>query len=301
MCGGRRSSVSGRHRDEGAADMIAAHVSQQCPGSWPIVVGNVELYGPDPHGDAGSEVLLGRGAMVLVDPPEAGRVGNYELLFCEETSAEPCLRLPIGPRTRLTRQVDDEQGSRSSRLSAARRLTLGGASDCGRPSCVQTVFSISFPGAPGWAVAFDSETDAAGFERDFAVRQRLVALSLKTSRGWRTVGELQDELMELRRYGILATLRWALSQALTLAVIALIIYVAILYSNDPERPLQDVAATALQDASSTVFAFGERAAEAGVAVCGLVSRAVPSAAVERCIALPDAVEARSCVAALLAG
>mmetsp|Transcript_55895 Transcript_55895/g.154797 ORF Transcript_55895/g.154797 Transcript_55895/m.154797 type:complete len:433 (-) Transcript_55895:30-1328(-) len=297
--GGRRSSAAGQPRDEGSADAIAAHVSHQCPGSWPLVYCNVELYGPDPNGECGSEVLLERGAVVLIDPQDAGRIGNYELLFCEENSAEVCLRLPIGPRTKLTRQQEDAHGGSNSRLSvASRRLTMGGA-DCAGPACTATVFGITLPGAPGWSLAFDSEKDAAGFERDFLVRYRLQVLSLKTSRGCRTVGELQGELMELRKWGFLSGLRWLTMQVLVLSVLALVLYSALLYSNDPDRALADVMMLALQDASTTVATFGEKVAEAGTVVCGFISRAVPLAAIERCTALPDAVEARSCIMSLV--
>lgn len=37
---------------------------------WPLIFTGAELYGPDPSGEVSSEVLLGRGAVVLLDPPE---------------------------------------------------------------------------------------------------------------------------------------------------------------------------------------------------------------------------------------
>lgn len=297
---GRRSSSSCGPRGEGPVEALAAHVAQQYPGSSPLVFGGAELYGPDPHGESGSEVLLGRGAVVLLDPPDAGRVGSYQVFFYEESSMEPSLRFAISPRTKLSRQPDDGPIAGSGQLStASRRLTLGGWEGLG-PCCCPVAFSLELPGAPGWAITFDSET-AAGFERDFLVRQRLVALSLKTSRGWRTVGELQEEIMEMRRHGLFATLQWLVMQAFVVLSLLLVLYAAVLYSNDPDRPLLDIVTVALQDASATAMNFGESAAEVGASACGLLMQSVPVAAVGRCVALPDAIETRSCVAALIPG
>lgn len=295
ICTSRRSSMCGRSRDDAVVEAIAAHVIQQYPSSVPLVFGGAELYGPDPHGESGSEVLLGRGAVVLVDPIDGCRLGNYDMFFYEESSAEPCLRLPIAPRTRIMRQPDNAV----DRLSIASRLTLGGAGSA-RPSCTATVFNVMFPGSLGWAVAFDTETEAAGFERDFCVRQRLVTMSLRTSRGWRTVDDLQRQLMEFRHYGVLATLRWFASQSIVLLALLFVLHAAVLYSNDPSRPLLDVAAVALQDASAMFFIFSEKASETGAATCGFFLRAVPASAVERCTALPFAEDTRSCVASLVA-
>eukprot|EP00421_Protoceratium_reticulatum_P044108 CAMPEP_0168432752 /NCGR_PEP_ID=MMETSP0228-20121227/39046_1 /TAXON_ID=133427 /ORGANISM="Protoceratium reticulatum, Strain CCCM 535 (=CCMP 1889)" /LENGTH=469 /DNA_ID=CAMNT_0008446875 /DNA_START=90 /DNA_END=1498 /DNA_ORIENTATION=+ len=278
-CLGRRSSVVGRPRDD-SVDAVAALVSEQHPGCWPLVLGCCELCGPDPHGEGGSEVLLGQGAVVLLDPQDASRVGSYEFLFYDEGSAEPALRLPIGPRTRVARQRDEASG----RSSLARRASFAGSD--GR------AVDVTVPGAPGWTIVFDSHADAAGFERDFSVRQRLVAISLKPP-----AAELQGELSELRQRGALAALRRLLLQALVLLAVAFAAYACLLHADEPERPVLETAAVAFRDASAAAAVLGERVVEAGAAACSALTRAVPAAALERCTALPDAAEARSCVAA----
>jgi len=299
---GRRSSTNGSRRENEVMEAIAAHVCKQHPGGWPLVFGGAELYGPDARGEQGNEVLLGRGVVVLLDPQDTDRVGAYELMFYEECSLELILRMSIGPRIRLSRELAKESGGANGRLSmASQRLSfasvrgsLGGAA----LGCPVAAFNLTSPGGLGWVLTFDDEIDAAGFARDFSVRQRLTVVSLKTSRGWRTVDELQGKLMDMQQYGILPMLRWFLWRVFMVVSLMVLFDAASLYANEPDRHLLDVATVALQDAGAAFFSVGEGIGEAGTMACGLLSRSVSVASLERCVALPDSIEVRACVAAL---
>merc|ERR1719204_617147 len=204
------------------------------------------------------------------------------------------IRVPIGPRLRLTPQREPVGSARFSldgRMSlAAMRRSSAAPMSAASP----TSFDIEVPGGGPWGISFDNEADAAGFSRDLAVRQRLVQVSLKTSRGWRTIDELQDELYEMRRRGLFATMRRLIYQASLLIGISLFIYACALYCADPEKPPTEVVVTALGDAGAAASAAGAWAADLGMAVCGVVVRAVPAVDVQRCVALAEATEVRSC-------
>jgi len=297
MAAGRRSSIAGCFRDDVAWETLHAHLSQQFPGQLPVVFGGSELFGPDPHGDIGSEVLLGRGAVVLVDPNNGCRVGAYELFFYEEGNQQPCLRLPVGPRTRLIRQPDDTLGG-SDRLSLASHRPSFCGSD-GKGAYRATAYTLLCPGVSGWTLAFDSENEAASFERDFSVRQRLVALSLKTSQGWRFADSLHGELMDLRRSGLLLMLRQLLQRALVLVILLIFLYAAMLFSSSPNKSLADVTAQTLNDAVAVAQFFVGRAAEAGTMTCGVFTEAISASEVRRCADLPFAEDAQTCIARLV--
>jgi len=290
MTASRRSSMP--FRDDSALDALHAHLSHQFPGQLPMVFGGSELYGPDPHGDKGSEVLLGRGAAVIVDPINGCRVGVYELFFYEEGNEQPCLRLPIGPRTRLLRQPNEALSDRLSFVT--QRVSF-----CSSDSRPAIAYTLSFPGVSGLTLAFDSETEAETFERDFAVRQRLVALSLKTSRGWRFADTLENELMELRRRGLLSMARRILLPALVLVVLLLFLNAAGLFLNNPHKSLLDITTQTLDDAGATARYFGETAAEAGATTCGLFMQAISVPEVRHCAALPYAEDAHECIRRLV--
>jgi len=294
----RRSSTAGYCRDDMAMESLQDHLDQRFPGQLPLVFGGAELYGPEPHLDNGSEVLLGRGAVVLVDPSNIGRVGTYELFFYEEGSEEPCLRFPIGPRTRLLRQPDDAS-SHSDRLSlATHRLSLGGSE--GMPASMATAYTLLCPGFSGWTLTFDSETEAASFERDFSVRQRLVALSLKTSQGWRFADSLHHEVIYLRHSGLLRMLRRVLPLALVSAFLVFFLHAATLFSSNPSKSLVDVTGQAFHDAVAATQLFGGALAEMGTTTCGLFTKAISASQVRRCADLPFAEEAHACIARLAA-
>lgn len=291
-CAGRRSSLSRRSSvcpgasGDGLSEVMRSRINEQFMGIWPLIHGVAELYGPDPNGEQGSEVLLGRGAVVMLDAQDASRVGSYELLFFDEGYVAPLLRLPISPRLRLTQLNNALAGGANSQ----HRQSM----DNMRPS-----FELTTLGGGPWGLVFDLEVDAAAFARDYVVRQRLVALSLKTSRGWRTVYELQDEISEMRRRGIFVTAQRLLYQSIVLIFISLFVYTCVLYSSDPYRPILDVAVSAISDALSASFSFTGWVADASTSVCGLFMRAVPTSELQRCMSFPDAIDMRSCTAVLM--
>lgn len=280
------------------SEVFRAQICERHPGTCPLIFGCVDLCGPDPNGDEGSEVLWGRGAVVVLDPPpESVRVGSYELLFYDENYAAPMVRLLIGPRLKLEPQrevgyLDGRASTAPRRFSSdGRRTTLAGG--------IPTSFNMVVPGSPLYGLTFDSELDATSFMRDLSVRQRLVALSLKTSRGWRTVEELQDELSEMRRQGLIATTWRLVYQGVLLLVISWLVYVCALYSQTYEQPLVDVAITALGDASSAASALLAWVADIGTATCGFIANATPTVDVHRCALLPEASEVADCTRALV--
>jgi len=285
---GRRTSCCPGASGESLSEAFRAQLNDRHAGMWPIIHGTVELYGPDPRIGGETEVLLGRGALVLLDSQESSRVGCYELLFYDESYVAPILRLPMGPRLKLAAQPMTPNGG-----SDARRQTMGGPLLTMRPS-----FDLSIPGGGPWGVVFDLEADAMAFARDFAVRYRLVALSVKTTRGWRTVRDLQDEIMEMRRRGLLASLERFFFQALFLICISLLVYACALYSNDSSRPILDVAVAAITDAWVAFTTSVGWASDLGATACGLLTPVVPIAEVQRCLA-PSQADVRPCMANLV--
>eukprot|EP00427_Karlodinium_veneficum_P002690 CAMPEP_0169168300 /NCGR_PEP_ID=MMETSP1015-20121227/60925_1 /TAXON_ID=342587 /ORGANISM="Karlodinium micrum, Strain CCMP2283" /LENGTH=194 /DNA_ID=CAMNT_0009241055 /DNA_START=20 /DNA_END=605 /DNA_ORIENTATION=+ len=66
-----------RANDNNSTDALIDRIYDHCTGqALPLIYPGAELYGGDPCGDGGNEVLLGRGAVVLSDPLEnpGGRI-----------------------------------------------------------------------------------------------------------------------------------------------------------------------------------------------------------------------------------
>lgn len=292
---GRRSSVSfGAGRASmapsrnGELDELCARIADQHPTVCPLNFRGVELYGPDPNGDAGSEVIIVRGVLVLLDPQESGRVGQYELLIYEESNFELAMRCPIGPRMQITPDAEIPESHRRQ----SRRLSM-------RAAC--TVFNFSVNGEAGWSLAFDESLEAAAFLRDFRVRHKLMALSCKTSSSLETVSFLRGELSEWQRWGVAATLRTWLFQAFVLVLLAVLLHASSLHYLDPERPFIEAAMGALRDASSTATALFGLFQYIGESACQTISRGIPARAVETCASLPSCGEVRACVNELALG
>lgn len=286
----RSSSMSAVEvlQDDAATQKLVAAIRSEHPARCPAVYPGAEIYGPDPFGEQGSEVLLGRGAMVLLDPVDDGRVGAYELLFYEEGDGRAILKVPISARTSVTPQPQEA----FSRLSVSRRLSC-------RP-CMGASFDFSVHGERGWAVAFDTEEDGEAFARDLKVRNRVLALSGRTSHSQRLLSGLQDDLFKLQQFGLVATLRGWLVHVLLCAVLVLAGYTAILYNESPQRSLADIAQDAFSDAAMAAVGIGGLALDAGAGICQLFVRTPPAHSLEHCLSLPDTTgELRSCVAVLL--
>eukprot|EP00747_Dinoflagellata_sp_TGD_P165061 gnl/TRDRNA2_/TRDRNA2_185860_c0_seq1.p1 gnl/TRDRNA2_/TRDRNA2_185860_c0~~gnl/TRDRNA2_/TRDRNA2_185860_c0_seq1.p1 ORF type:complete len:419 (+),score=58.50 gnl/TRDRNA2_/TRDRNA2_185860_c0_seq1:60-1316(+) len=283
----RRSSILCGRQSTGGADEICnpqlltllAADATELAGRWPLVYGPAELYGPDPGGEVGSEVLLGRGVVCLIDPADdsASRVGAYELRFYGE--GDPAARWVIGPR-----------------------MTLG------EPSLIQdsgcgpaAIFELSVPGEPQRQLAFDREAAAAAFARDFRVRHRLMALSLKTSRSLGAADMLRSEVIAMQRRGLLPTLRiWIWWLAVLLALAVVVQTVMLLHADSYRRPLAGAVAEAVQTTRTSLSTAVTSAAAAGEAACQLLSRQIPASALQRCTELTDGLHVKRCVASLAA-
>lgn len=300
----RRSSVEGSPTGSpvggcgfrsAATEQLVEAINKQFAGSWPLIFGGAELYGPDPHGDGGSEVLLGRGAVVLLDPPQdVDRVGTYELLFFEETTGEPVLRAPVGPRMKLSRQKAETcmNGRLSSaRLStAARRVSALGTS-------VAASFDFSAHGETGWALTFDLEEEAMSFVRDLNVRLRLAKVSLNFSRRGRTVERLQGELFDMQGSFFNTLLRWML-QIGVLVVFLVILHGVMIYYNDPQRPFMEIAAEAVRDAMDMSGFFFSTVQKVSSTACQMLGQTVPMSTLQNCASLPYATDVQACIMAL---
>lgn len=293
---GRRSSMrqtlamsdGGR---AGAFDQLVNRIKQQHRGHWPaLVYAGCELYGPDPHGEAGSEVLLGRGAVALLDSEDKNRVGSYEFLFHDEGAVAPILRVPIGPRTRLLQQQEDQSG----RLSMGNRLSMAAQGQ-------GVSFEFSAYGEDSVALRFDEEEDALGFARDVCVRQRLALLSLKTSNGLKAVAGLRGELNFVQRSGLVACMRRWVVQVFLLVAVVVLARAAILYSANPERPPLEVVQVALSDALAVASTAGVVAVDACATMCQMLARCVPISELDRCAASPEAADVQDCIIGLAAG
>mmetsp|Transcript_127797 Transcript_127797/g.367916 ORF Transcript_127797/g.367916 Transcript_127797/m.367916 type:complete len:462 (-) Transcript_127797:61-1446(-) len=298
---GRKSSVTGPGC-VGAGPVVESAIPecfrslarQKFPGQLPIIVSGAELYGPEQNGEEGNEVLLGRGAVFLVDPANnPSRVGSYELFFFDEGVSAPMLRLEIGPRLRLEPSREPvgrfsldgaSLGGRAS-IAARRRSSMPGAS--GMP----TSFDLYVPRGCMFGLVFDREDDAAGFARDFTVRQRLMHVSLQTSRGWRTVDEFRDELQVMRRHGFVATVRRYFFNFLIITFTGWVLYVLMLYNNDDRQfldvagvdsPIKDVVSRAAQDFVNAVAVLFGVVASMGMGACSMISRCLPMDEAQRC-------------------
>eukprot|EP00933_Yihiella_yeosuensis_P053685 TRINITY_DN51958_c0_g1_i1.p1 TRINITY_DN51958_c0_g1~~TRINITY_DN51958_c0_g1_i1.p1 ORF type:complete len:426 (-),score=80.79 TRINITY_DN51958_c0_g1_i1:273-1550(-) len=287
-----RASMASADGCSGANDELTMHIRSQHPDKWlALVFCGCELYGPDPRGDQGCEVLLGRGAVALLDPQDSNRVGTYELVFYDDGSADPLMRVPIGPRTRLTPQPPEEGG----RLSvASRRCSY-------RPAGHGVAFDFSAGGSDLFAFSFDDDTTAASFARDLTVRQRLAVLSLKTSRGRQAMTGLQGEIYALQRGGAFAVVRRAILQLMGVIFLIVLLHGVTLYMAQPEKPIPDLAQQALSDAVSAAASASTMLVSAGSGICTTLVRSVPVSDLEQCTAHVNSAEAKDCVIGLVAG
>mmetsp|Transcript_46439 Transcript_46439/g.108118 ORF Transcript_46439/g.108118 Transcript_46439/m.108118 type:complete len:396 (-) Transcript_46439:126-1313(-) len=244
--------------DDGSA-LLEAAVKEAFPSRWPLVYGGAEFFGPDPAGDAGSEVLLGHGVAVLLDPTveEASRrVGSYELIFYGEDDGvqKSVARIPIGPKMALQQQkldTKDEDGP-------AVAFDL-------KPSPAEQTRTITFEDA---AVA-------ATFRRDFSVRQRVMELASMSSKKQRQVESARDELEELRQKSLVASVMRILRVLLVVIVLAAIARASLLYQANKDMTPAQCAEALLEDVMNV--AGNARATTVGVgsAACQLAFGSVP--------------------------
>lgn len=272
---GAKDAAAARSGDATAAEAEArleADIRQKLAGRWPLVFGGAELCGPDPGGaQAGGEVLLGRGAAVLLDPPEDTKsVGSYELIFYgeDEGAQEPVKRFLIGPKMTLTKQAaegEDEDGPAAT-----------------------FAFAAGLQGVPAHTIAFDSAIVAAAFARDFRVRQRIMELSLKTVKRGRAADELRSEIEGLKSQTLSARFWRFLCLCVVLLALTTMARVCTLYVKDkgarkPAAYFADLA----RDARTAARLSRSALAGAGSKACELAFGSVPADDVRRCAALAD--------------
>jgi len=296
----RRSSIMGSpcERIDPSSDQLADVIRERCAGCWPIIYAGAELYGQDPCGNNGAEVLLGRGAIVLLDPPEmpGGEwAGTYDLLFYDETSGQPTLRVPVGPKLKLSPQPEAE--THSSRLSGVSRPSMAKRMSMG-PS-VAACFDFTVEGVPVSALTFDREVEAQSFVRDLSVRLRLTRVSLKAHREMKSVGSLKGQLFALRRSSLAARAwRWLIGLAMV-TIAMMVFHMCVIYFND-DRALIDVASEVLGNTVAVADALGVAVRDLSTTACQAIEggRTLPASAVEACAGMPFVEDAHACIRAL---
>jgi len=227
--------------------------------------------------------------VVLLDPKDLNRVGNFEIAFYDESSPSPALRMPIGSRTSVMLQPPDNT---VERLSVARRMSA-------RPAGAGVAYDFTSTGTDLFAFSFDDDITGDSFARDLTVRVKLAALSQKTWRGRQAVVGLQGELDAMRSRGIFATIRRWCAQVLLVCSILLAMHGVTLYMAEPERPLGDLAQKAVSDAFNFVALATTTMQDAGAKVCQMTAQSVSASDLQRCTTLLDSYEIRDCVVGLV--
>lgn len=264
------------------ADIQEAHAAPAAKGPQgppPLLFVGAELCGPDPGHPAGGEVLLGEGVVALLDPPDDGKVGNWQLLLytAEDGARKPTSRFTIGPATRLRRQKPQSD-----------------------PSGPAASFTLSF-GVPGTAaekahtISFNDDKVAELFARDFRVRQRLMELSLKHVKGQQSAQELLGEIRDLKSKTICARLMNLLFWLLLLSLLAAGGRVGMMYKEDQgtRKPAEYVKAL-VKDAQRVAQVSQRHVASAGSKACQVAFQVVPAADLQSCLGAPSS-SLRNCV------
>lgn len=298
----RRSSVGSPQADwanglDPCFEQLSEVIRTRCGGALPLIYGGAELYGADPHGNTGSEVLLGRGAVVLLDPPDTAPAScTYDLLFYDETQLQATLRVPIGPKLKLSPQAEAD----TQRRLSVPRASIGGRMSMGGPS-VAACFDFTYEDVKVSALTFDRDLEARSFVRDLSVRLCLARAGLRANREIHNVGNLRGQLHMMRRYSLLARAwRWTLGIA-AFAIGLMCLQASVLYFND-DRALNDVVVEVLGNAAVAVELFSGSARNIGTAVCQVFEggRTFPASAVDACARIPFAEEAQTCIRELSA-
>mmetsp|Transcript_32805 Transcript_32805/g.60002 ORF Transcript_32805/g.60002 Transcript_32805/m.60002 type:complete len:408 (-) Transcript_32805:151-1374(-) len=271
-----------RHGCDESSALLEAAVKEAFPSRWPLVYGGTELFGPDPAGDAGSEVLLGHGVAVLLDPTveEASRrVGSYELIFYGEDDGvkKAVARFPIGPKMVLQQQKLDTKDDDGPAV----------AFDL-KPSPAEQTRTITFEDA---AVA-------ATFRRDFSVRQRVMELASMTHKRQQQAVAARGELEELRQKSLFASLMRILRIALLVIILAVIARASLLYQANKGMTPAQCAEALLEDAANVVGSTRSAAVSIGSTACELALGSVPAVKLKKCLAL-DHESTALCLSALV--
>mmetsp|Transcript_2472 Transcript_2472/g.5368 ORF Transcript_2472/g.5368 Transcript_2472/m.5368 type:complete len:416 (+) Transcript_2472:129-1376(+) len=259
---------NGAGNDEGSARLEAA-VKEAFPSRWPLVFGGAELFGPDPAGDAGSEVLLGHGVAVLLDPPveeASGRVGSYELIFYGEDEGvrKAVARFPIGPKMALQQQkldVQDDDGPavafdlKPSRTERARTIT------------------------------FEDATVAALFRRDFSVRQRVMELASMTHKRQQQADAARGELEDLRQRSFFMSMIRIVRNIFVFILLVVGVRIAMHYQNNKALTPALCAEVLLKDVQTAIDVSRRTLVNTGSMACELALGAAPAEKVQLCMSL----------------
>jgi len=237
-------------------------------GAPPLVFGGAELSGPDPSFPDGGEVLLGRGAVVILDPADEGHVGRYELLFYSEDEADGAAvwRSALGPKS-TARRVQVEASADGPAASLQLRVREG------------EVHTLSFDDAPL----------ADAFARDFRVRQRVMELASRTAKGAKAKNELLGEIEGMKRRSLGARVSQFFGLLIVVVVIAVVSRLAMLYSEDKgARPPAAYLQTLAQEAQTAVRLSRALVWNIGAKACENLVGAIPAPSLQRCLAAGEA-------------
>jgi len=240
-----------------------------------------------------SEVCIGSGALVLLDPDEEESskcIGQYSLLFYDfEDGATSTARkhFPIGPRMMLKRKPGEDASHGSS----------GSTQDPDVP-----LISFEFRQAPGMPVhtlSFDDALTASNFSRDFRVRSRLMDVSLQTAKGKHAVNEAQNEIQKLRQRSFRARVLYFFRLALLLMLVVTTVRVIQLYSQKPGKAPAQYLQQVTKDVAYAAQTSRVAAMAVGSKVCELAVGAVSTTDLQRCLAAGGVSKVRECVADLV--
>lgn len=233
----------------------------------PLVQTGVELYGPDPRNAEGGEVLLGRGAAVLLDPVGIKiPAGAYELFFVDEDEGvKRPIHLDIGPKMQVRAQKPEDE-------------------DEGGPAAMLLLCS---PTETSYTLAFDTASSAGDFERDLRLRMRCLRLLAGkggardlSSRGRGSSGRCSRFLLFL----------------LSILMVAAVARLVLLMRAEPGRPPRVYVDALVTDARGSLSSLQD----AGSMACAAFTGAVPRAELRACTAL-DRPSAWRCVESLANG
>lgn len=265
-----------------AIPQLEAKVQKHLASNMPLVFAAAELYGPDPEGTPGNEVLLGRGVLALVDPPGSEKtLGCYELQFFSEDEGvrNAAKRFVIGPKMELKRQKNEDQidgdGPAASFLLPAHR------------------------GTPAHTIAFDRIDVADSFARDYRVRQRLMEVANKTALGKNQADQLRGEIQDMKQRSLTMKIWRLLCVVLVLIVIFCVVRAAMLYAEDKTRPLPELIQAVLSDIMSFSRTWRSLANQASNKVCQLAVGTVPAEKVRMCAAITGEKQVQACISDLV--
>jgi len=269
----RRRTLTGRPNTTAHTYMFKESLEHRLetdhPGRPVSVFPGADLYGPYTFEGETGEVLLGRGAVVLMDPVDSGRTGSYDFLFYGDNLQEPLLGAHIGPRTRVlqsSEEVDDV-----------------------------VILDLSLHGEVGRSIAFEDKYVAQAFMRDFRVRHAVISLSLQTSRGANKLDAIRSELEGLQGHVLRLLCRcgcWAI-----VAFLAVVFAHFVLLAMVDDRPPLELVSSAVADATTTCVSSVTNAVSVGSSACQFFKRGITVRSVEQCLSLDDS-EMRRCVRAL---